>query len=38
MNLIDLLRVYADIFAWVPSDMPGIDEKIAIHKLCVDPA
>lgn len=37
-SLIELLRVYADIFACVPSDMPGIDEKMVVHKLCIDPA
>lgn len=37
-SLINLLLVYADIFTWVPSDMPGINESVAVHKLCVDPA
>lgn len=36
-NLVEMLRMYTDIFAWQPSDMPGIDEKVAVHKLCVDP-
>ncbi|XP_070667586.1 uncharacterized protein [Malus domestica] len=31
------LRKNRDIFAWSPSDMPGIDPKVACHKLHVDP-
>lgn len=36
-GLTDLLRKYADVFAWSPKDMPGLDESVAIHKLNVDP-
>jgi hypothetical protein len=31
--LIDFLRVNADIFAWRPSDMPGIPREVAEHYL-----
>ena len=36
-ELIQLLRDYADVFAWTPDDMPGLDESLAIHSLDVDP-
>ena len=26
-----------DIFAWKPSDMPGVPRELAEHRLCVDP-
>jgi hypothetical protein len=31
--LIDFLRVNAKIFAWSPSDMPGIPRDVAEHSL-----
>ncbi|XP_074365798.1 uncharacterized protein LOC141706838 [Apium graveolens] len=31
-----LLREYADVFAWAPEDMPGIDQFMAMHSLDVD--
>ena len=31
--LIDFLRVNADVFAWSPSDMPGIPREVAEHAL-----
>ena len=31
--LIDFLRANADIFAWSPSDMPGIPREVAEHAL-----
>ena len=31
--LIDFLRANADIFAWSPSDMPGIPREVAEHSL-----
>jgi len=37
-NLMELLRCYADIFAWEPQDMPGISRKIVEHRLDVDPS
>ncbi|XP_068309735.1 uncharacterized protein [Pyrus communis] len=37
-ELTTFLRENRDGFAWSPSDTPGIDPKIACHKLNVDPA
>jgi hypothetical protein len=31
--LVDFLRSNADIFAWSPSDMPGIPREVAEHSL-----
>ena len=31
--LVDFLRANADIFAWSPSDMPGIPRDVAEHSL-----
>ena len=31
--LIDFLRANADIFAWSPSDMPGIPREVVEHAL-----
>jgi hypothetical protein len=31
--LIDFLHANADIFAWSPSDMPGIPREVAEHSL-----
>ena len=36
-ELTTFLRNNRDIFAWSPSDMPGIDPNVACHKLHVDP-
>ena len=36
-RLIDFLSSNSDCFAWSHADMPGIDPKIIIHKLHVDP-
>ena len=33
MVLVDFLRANADIFAWSPSDMPGIPREVAEHSL-----
>lgn len=35
-KIIELIRVYIDIFPWSSSDMSGIDELVAIHRLSVD--
>ncbi|GAA0173861.1 hypothetical protein LIER_27380 [Lithospermum erythrorhizon] len=35
-RLITLVREYADVFAWGPEDMPGIDPTVDVHKLYVD--
>jgi len=31
--LVDFLRANADMFAWSPSDMPGITREVAEHSL-----
>jgi len=31
--LVDFLRANADMFAWSPSDMPGIPREVAKHSL-----
>ncbi|XP_077222190.1 uncharacterized protein LOC143856034 [Tasmannia lanceolata] len=36
-ELIQFFRENADIFAWTPADMPGIDPKVSVHKLSIDP-
>lgn len=36
-HLINLLTEFIDVFAWSPSDMPGIPRDIIEHKLGVDP-
>ncbi|KAK3013410.1 hypothetical protein RJ639_008269 [Escallonia herrerae] len=33
LELVNLLRTYADIFAWTAADMPGIDPEIITHRL-----
>ena len=33
--LVDFLRANADMFAWSPSDMPGIPREVAEHALDV---
>ena len=38
MVLVDFLRANADIFAWSPSDMPGIPRKDAEHSLDIRPS
>jgi hypothetical protein len=35
--LFDFLRANADIFAWSPSDMPGIPREVAEHSLNILP-
>lgn len=37
-SLVELVQCYTDIFAWVPIDIPNVDQKVALHKLHVDPA
>ncbi|GAU32075.1 hypothetical protein TSUD_53430 [Trifolium subterraneum] len=36
-KIIGILRKNVDLFAWKPSDMPGIDETIITHKLAIAP-
>jgi hypothetical protein len=35
--LVDFLRANIDIFAWSPSDMPGIPREVAEHSLDILP-
>ena len=35
--LIEFIRENRDVFAWTPSDMPGIPTEFAEHKLHVNP-
>jgi hypothetical protein len=35
--LVDFLRANADIFAWSPSDMPGISREVVEHSLDILP-
>ena len=37
MVLVDFLRANAEIFAWSPSDMPGIPREVAEHSLDIQP-
>jgi hypothetical protein len=36
-RLVELLREYADVFAWSYQDMPGLDTNIVVHKLPLKP-
>jgi hypothetical protein len=36
-KLIAFLRLNADLFAWTPADMPGIDPDFIFHNLMIDP-
>ncbi|KAK3001305.1 hypothetical protein RJ639_020313 [Escallonia herrerae] len=38
LELVNLLRTYADVFAWTAADMPGIDPEVITHRLNVDPS
>jgi hypothetical protein len=33
--LVDFLRANVDVFAWSPSDMPGIPRDVAEHSLYI---
>ena len=35
-QLINFLQKNADVFAWVPADVPGIDAEVMEHRLAVD--
>ncbi|XP_072079129.1 uncharacterized protein [Arachis hypogaea] len=35
-KLIHILRKNADLFAWTPDDMPGINPEVICHKLAID--
>ncbi|VFQ73296.1 unnamed protein product [Cuscuta campestris] len=36
-RVISVLRRFRKVFAWSPADMPGLDHKIAVHRLNVLP-
>ena len=36
-QLINFLQKNADIFAWTPTDMSGIDAEVMQYRLAVDP-
>ncbi|XP_019181909.1 PREDICTED: uncharacterized protein LOC109177020 [Ipomoea nil] len=38
LEVLAILQEFADIFAWGPKDMPGIDCTVICHRLAVDPA
>lgn len=37
LSLITLLRVNVDVFAWTTKDLVGIDPKVMVHRLQVNP-
>ncbi|KAL5571672.1 hypothetical protein UlMin_021269 [Ulmus minor] len=37
-DLINFLRDHCDVFAWSHEDMPGIDPKVIVHRLNIDPS
>jgi len=36
-DLVQLLKTNLDLFAWAPSNMPGVDPSVACHHLAVNP-
>lgn len=36
--LIDMLKKYKHVFAWIPLDMVGIDRKLIEHRLNIQPS
>jgi hypothetical protein len=36
-KILEMLKRNIDLFAWQPSDMPGIDESVITHKLSISP-
>lgn len=36
-RMMNLLRTNADLFAWTPADMSGIDPEVICHRLALDP-
>jgi len=36
-ELIALIRVYIDVFAWNYEDMPGLDPQVAMNRLNIKP-
>ncbi|KAL5544991.1 hypothetical protein UlMin_008775 [Ulmus minor] len=37
-DLINFLRDHRDVFTWSHEDMPGIDPKVIVHRLNIDPS
>ena len=35
-QLVEFLRTNRDVFAWSPTDMPGIDPEVIMHHLRVN--
>ncbi|XP_016172562.1 uncharacterized protein LOC107614952 [Arachis ipaensis] len=35
--LIEIVRANGDLFAWTPSDMPGLDPEVMSHRLAIKP-
>lgn len=36
-ELIELLKKYSHVFAWIPTDMGGFDRELLEHKLMIRP-
>ena len=36
-QLVALLQKYRDVFAWTYDEMPGLDPRLVVHSLSVDP-
>ena len=34
--MVELLKRYVDVFAWMYDEMPGLDPKLVVHFLNVD--
>ncbi|KAL4031315.1 hypothetical protein IC575_009591 [Cucumis melo] len=34
---VNLLKAYKDVFAWSYKEMPGLDPKVAVHRLAIKP-
>ena len=36
-EIVECLKANADVFAWTPDDMPGIDPDVISHQMNVNP-
>ena len=36
-QLVELMKKYVDVFAWTYDEMPGLDPKLVVHSLNIDP-
>ena len=36
-QLVELMKKYVDVFAWTYDKMPGLDPKLVVHSLNIDP-